>query len=216
MARPTIRFNPWIAGIAALLSLLGSLLAPAVVRMQSYPGLFPGPAAPGFGLPFAAPLFPLLGALFCGLVAGLVPSGQPPRLLYAALGSSASLLWGMLWGGGVTQRGLLAALTIGLLAAGYVAPLHSARPVDTTTVAPRTVIRWAALLPHLLCLLFLLGQTGFSRPFRMMLTIGIVHAVLLVRGEPIALSRPFSASLFLVQAALLVLGTALWPLLPGW
>jgi hypothetical protein len=216
MARTPLRFDPWIAAMAALLSLLGSLLAPAVVRMQSYPGLFPGPAAPGFGLPFAEPLFPLLGALFSGLFAGLVPSSRPPRLMHAALGSSASLLWGMLWGGGLTERGLLAALTIGLLAAGYVAPLQSARPVDTATVATRSVIRWAVLLPHLLCLLFLLGQTGFSRPFRMMLTIGIVHALLLVRGEPIALSRPFSASLFLVQSALLVLGTALWPLLPGW
>lgn len=216
MARPTLRFDPWIAAIAALLSLLGSLLAPAVVRMQGYPGLFPGPAAPGFGLPFAEPLLPLLGALFCGFVAGLVPGERPPRLVPAALGSSGSLLWGMLWGGGLTERGLLVALTIGLLAAGYVAALQSARPVDTTTVSTRKVVRWAPLLTHLLCLLLLLGQTGFSRPFRMMLTLGIVHGLLLIRDEPFARSRPFSASLFLAQSALLVLGTALWPLLPGW
>lgn len=217
MARQRLRFDPWIAIIAALLSLLGSLLAPAVVRLQANLGLFPGPAAPGFGLPFADPLFPFLGALACGLGAGLLPTGRPLRLLPALLGSSGSIIWGMLWGGGLTERGLWAAGTIGLLAAGYVLPLQglgltSDQSAHRTT---RGLIPWAVLLPHLLCLLFLVTQTGFSRPFRLVMTLGLAHALLVVRDQRLALSRPVGACLFLLQSAILVLGTALWPQLPG-
>jgi hypothetical protein len=124
----------------------------------------------------------------------------------------------MLWGGGLTERGLLAAVTIGLLAAGYVAPLQGARPDGsrTTAMSIQKLSRWAVLLPHGLSLLFVIVQTGFASPFRWMLTLGIVHGILLTRDRRLALSPACTACLFLCQSALLVLGTALWPLLPGW
>lgn len=197
------RFSPGLAAIALLLSLLGSLLAPGPLRIQPYPGLFPGPAAPGLGLPFAEPLWPLTGALLGGLLVGLAlrrVAGAPT----AFLGSSALLIWGMLWGGGLTERGLVATLLIGLLAA-----------VSLLTLQVQGGRWWPLLLvlpPHGLFLLFLLLQGGLRSPLGLMLGLALVHGALAGRG---ASTRPLVVALFLLQSALFVLGSALFPLLPS-
>lgn len=203
------RFAPGLAAMAALLSLLGSLLAPAAVRIQPYPGLFPGPAAPGFGLPFLDPLWPLTGALLAGVIVGLFV--RRVTGVFRALGySSGVLVWGMLWGGGLTERGLAAAGLIGLLAAVYLA---SAELQFSRWWGVRLPGLLLLILPHGLCLLFLVRQTGLTSPLGMIVSIGLIHGVLSARG---ALTRPLLVALFLLQSALLVLGTALFPLLPDW
>ncbi|HLO02553.1 MAG TPA: hypothetical protein VK191_05560 [Symbiobacteriaceae bacterium] len=203
------RFSLGLAAMAGLLSLLGSMLAPAAVRIQPYPGLFPGPAAPGLGLPFAEPHWPLTGALLAGLVIGLAIH-RVTGVLNALGYSSAVLVWGMLWGGGLTERGLAATGLIGLLAAVYVA---SAEVQSNRWRSVRMPGLLLLLLPHALCVLFLLGQIGLSSPLGLTVSIGLTHFVLSLRG---AQTRPLLIALFLLQSALLVLGTALFPLLPGW
>jgi hypothetical protein len=200
-----LEFRPELAGVAGLLSLLGSLLAPSPVQIQPYPGLFPGPAAPGFGLPFAEPLWPLLGALIAGLLVGLLIR-RVTSPLHALGASSAVLIWGMLWGGGLTERGLIAAALIGLLAAVYAV---SADAGPTRWWGAHLLL---LLLPHALCLFFLLRQVGLTSPSGSTVGIGLTHAVLALRGASI---RPLLIALFLLQSALLVLGTSLFPLLPG-
>lgn len=200
------RFSPGLSAMACLLSFLGSLLAPAAVRIQPFPGLFPGPAAPGFGLPFVDPRWPLAGALLAGLIIGLLVH-RMTSVLYALGYSSAVLVWGMLWGGGLTERGLIATGLIGLLAAVYVAS------TEVQSIGWRKVRFLPLFLVHGLCLLFMLLQIGLSSPIGLTTSIGLTHCILAVRG---AQTRPLLVALFLLQSALLVLGTALFPLLPGW
>lgn len=202
------RFSLGLAAIAGLLSLLGSLLAPAAVQIQPFPGLFPGPAAPGLGLPYTDPIWPVTGALLAGLAIGLLVrqvTGTLPALGY----SSAVLVWGMLWGGGLTERGLIAAGLIGMLAAVYAASSE----VHSATLASDRLHRLLLLvLAHGLSVLFLLNQIGLRSPLGLTTSIGLTHCVLAWRG---AQTRPLLVALFLLQSALLVLGTAILPLLPG-
>lgn len=202
------RFSLGLAAMAGLLSLLGSLLAPSAVRIQPFPGLFPGPAAPDLGLPFADPFWPLTGALLAGVIIGLLVkrvAGGVHALGY----SSAVLVWGMLWGGGLTERGLIATGLIGILAAVYVA----SDEVQSTSASTLRLSRIVLLaLAHGLSVLFLVSQIGLASPLGMTISIGLTHCVLAWRG---AQSRPLLVTLFLGQSVLLVLGTAIFPLLPG-
>lgn len=203
------RFSLGLAAMAGLLSLLGSLLAPAAVRIQPFPGLFPGPAAPALGLPFADPRWPVTGALLAGALIGLLVH-RVASVLHALSYSSAVVVWGMLWGGGLTERGLITTGLIGLLAAVYVASLEIKSTRWWNVRLPGILV---LILAHGLCVLFLLGQIGLSSPLGLTTSIALTHCVLALRG---AQTRPLLVTLFLLQSALLVLGTALFPLLPGW
>lgn len=201
------RFSLGFAAMAGLLSLLGSLLAPAAVRIQPFPGLFPGPAAPGLGLPFADPLWPLTGALLAGLLIGLLVT-RLSGVLHALGYSSALLVWGMLWGGGLTERGLIATGLIGMLAAVYVA----SEGVQSTSIGGLRLPKLFSLaLVHALSVLFLVTQNGLASPLGMTISIGLTHGVLAWRG---AQTRPLLVALFLSQSVLLVLGTTIFPILP--
>lgn len=200
------RFSSGLAAMAGLLSLLGSLLAPAAVRIQPFPGLFPGPAAPGLGLPFTEPLWPLTGALLAGLLIGLLVH-RVANVLYALGYSSAVLVWGMLWGGGLTERGLIATGLIGLLAAVYAATAEVQLTNWRTWRLPGLLL---LVVAHGLCVLYLLNQIGLTSPLGLTTSIGLTHCVLALRG---AQTRPLLIALFLLQSALLVLGTAIFPLL---
>jgi hypothetical protein len=197
-------FGPWAALIAILLSLLGSLLAPATVQIQPYPGLFPGPAAAGYGLPFTEPAGPLAGAFLAGVAAGLLLAKRHLHPLLPPLLASATLLWGMLWGGGWSERGLLASLVVGILATGYAVPYLATKMSGWLGLV-------SFLLPHGLAVLLSLAVIGwFGRLPLLVLGIGLIHVLLFVcpdgRGR---WRRPASALLFLVQVTLFVLGVAL-------
>jgi hypothetical protein len=200
--------GPWVALIASLLSLLGSLLAPAKVQIQPFPGLFPGSAAAGYGLPFMELAGPLAGAFLAGAAAGLLLARRHLHPLLPPPLASATLLWGMLWGGGWSERGLLASLVVGILATGYALPYL----ITKSRGWPGLV---SFLLPHGLALFLSLALIGWFGTLPMLvLGTGLIHLLLAFWDGIDRWRGAASALLFLAQVVLLIYGMVLFPLLP--